>query len=107
MYVKSHSNLLPMHLQGNNRRERGRPSQSELSVEKGGAQHSERSGISSLWDDDTRRKQGTNLIARQIELENMKTRQFKAKEQVNAKNLELRQDQKVNQYLDKIHKEHF
>ena len=37
----------------------------------------------------------------------MKVRQFKAKEKVNEKNLELRQDQKMNYYLDKIHREHF
>ena len=54
-----------------------------------------------------KRRQGTSLIARQIELENAKVRQFKAKEKVNEKNLTLRQEQKMNSYLDKIHKEHF
>ena len=68
---------------------------------------SESNGIIELCDGDVRRNQGSSLIARQIELENMKARQFKAKEKVNEKNLSLRQEQKTNQYLDKIHREHF
>ena len=37
----------------------------------------------------------------------MKARQFKAKQQVNDKNVALRQEQKMNEFLDKIHREHF
>ena len=37
----------------------------------------------------------------------MKVRQLKAKQQVNEKNVELRQDAKMREMLDKIHKEHY
>lgn len=44
---------------------------------------SDSKGILDLHDQDDLRRQGQSLIARQIELENMKARQFKAKEQAN------------------------
>ena len=90
MYVQSHANLLPKHIQGQDRRIRGRPSQTELTMQRTGLNRSESNGIADLCEGDTKRKQGTSLIARQIELENMKARQFKAKEKVHDKNLALR-----------------
>ena len=68
---------------------------------------SDSNGILKLCDGDTIRKQGNSLIARQVELENMKARQFQAKQKVSEKNLHLRQEQKMNLMMDKIHREHF
>ena len=73
----------------------------------GGMTKSDSNGILDLCEGAEKRKQGTELIARQIELENMKVRQFKVKAMVNEKNMSLRQDQKMNQYLEKINREHF
>ena len=68
---------------------------------------SDSNGLIDICDEHQRRKQGSTLIARQIELENMKQRQFKAKQQASDKNLALRSEKKTNQYLDKIHREHY
>jgi len=69
---------------------KGQPSQTELASTKGGIVRSESNGILDLCEGAEKRKQGTDLIARQIELENMKVRQYKAKEVVNEKNTSLR-----------------
>ena len=72
-----------------------------------GMTQSDSLGLLELDENNQKRKQGSSLIARQIELENMRARQYKAKEKVNDKNLALRAEQKTNSYLDKIHREHF
>ena len=94
-------------MQNNPLRMKGRPSPSEQALDYNGISRSDSNGLLDLCEGDTRRKQGATLIARQIELENMKLRQFKVKEKVSEKNLALRQEKKANQYLEKIHKEHY
>jgi len=37
----------------------------------------------------------------------MRARQFKAKRAVNEKNQQIKADQKMSYYMDKIHREHF
>ena len=75
MYVKSHADLLPSHVHGNQRREKGKSSTKDLTEQNSGTmKRSDSGGIHSLFDGDHRRREGTNLIARQIELENMKVR---------------------------------
>lgn len=74
---------------------------------KAGLRRDDSNGLLDICDGDEKRKAGTSLIARQVELENMKARQFKVKEKVNEKNLNLRQERKMMQYLDKISKEQF
>mmetsp|Transcript_14856 Transcript_14856/g.18614 ORF Transcript_14856/g.18614 Transcript_14856/m.18614 type:complete len:103 (-) Transcript_14856:388-696(-) len=98
---------------GADRRMKGHPSKSALpshhKIQQTGSSlhHDQSDGILTLCDGDTMRKEGNSLIARQVELENMKVRQFKAKQQVSNKNLSLRQEQKMNVMLDKIHRENF
>ena len=100
---------MPNQMQSNPYRTRGKPSQTDLTINRTGTElgRSDSNGLIELCDGDTRRVQGTALIARQLELENMKARQFKIKEKISEKNLSLRQDAKMNSYLEKIHKEHF
>ena len=64
------------------------------------------SGLLDLFEGDHRRREGSSLIARQIELENMKVRQYRAKEKVMDANSTIRQEQKMNQYLEQINREH-
>ena len=69
---------------------KGQPNPTDLTLNKTGMHHSESNGLIDICDEHERRKQGSTLISRQIELENMKQRQFKAKQQVSEKNLALR-----------------
>ena len=96
-------------MQSNPYRQRGKLSSTDLAINKVGSEmaRSESNGLIELCDGDTKRIQGTALISRQIELENMKARQYKLKNQIHEKNTALRQDQKMNSYLEKIHREHF
>ena len=64
------------------------------------------SGLLDLFEGNDRRREGSSLIARQIELENMKVRQYRAKEKVMDANSTIRQEQKMNQYLEQINREH-
>ena len=98
-YVKSHKEMSP--LKG------ASTSPRELSPQHERGLYQSDSGILRLCDGDTVRKQGGALIARQVELENMKARQVKAKQEVSDKNINLRQEKKMNEMLEKIHKEHF
>ena len=68
--------------------------------------NSDSQGILDLSMGDVRRREGASLIARQIELENMKMRQYNAKEKVNERNVSLRQDKKMIDYLSRISQEH-
>ena len=104
--MQSHTNLLPKDVYANQSRLRGRPSQEDISMDKGGMKRAGSSGILDLFEGDHRRREGSTLIARQIELENMKVRQYRAKEKVNDTNSSIRQEQKMNQYLEKINREH-
>ena len=49
--------------------------------------HSDSNGFISLDNGDQRRKQGSSLIARQVEADNMKARQFNAVQKASEKNL--------------------
>lgn len=91
----------------NENRIRGRPSNSQMTLSKTGMTRTDSKGLMELWDKDTQRREGSSLIARQVELENMKFRQWNDKKKVHDKNQSLRQEQKMNQYLEKIHREHF
>ena len=53
---------------------KGQPSQTELASTKGGIVRSESNGILDLLEGAEKRKHGSELIARQTELENMKAR---------------------------------
>ena len=64
--------------------------------------HSDSNGFIQLEAGDERRKQGTTMIARQIEQENMKARQINAVQRASEKNLEIQSEQKMNQFLDKV-----
>ena len=64
-------------------------------------------GLIALMDGDDRRKEGTTSIARQISMENNLTQRKKQKEVKNEKVVTLKEDQKMNSYLDKIHREHY
>ena len=66
------------------------PTEKEIARNKQNLKNSDSKGILEIFDSDERRKHGKTLVARQIELENMKVRQFKAKEKVNEKNISLR-----------------
>lgn len=45
------------------------------------------------------------MIARQIELENMKARQFNSNQKASDKNLDIINEQRMNSFLDKINQE--
>jgi len=70
-----------------------------------GINHSDSNGFIQLEAGDKKRKQGTSMIARQIEHENMKARQINAHQKVSDKNLEVMNEQKMNQVLAKMNAE--
>ena len=47
-------------------------------------------GLIELCDNEVRRKEGSTIMRRQNELENMKARQYQAKQKVHDKNVALR-----------------
>ena len=61
-------------------------------MEKGGMKRADSSNLLHLFEGDHRRREGSSLIARQIELENMKVRQYRAKEKINDANSTIRQE---------------
>ena len=75
-------------------------------METGGMKRDGSSGLLDLFEGDHRRREGSSMIARQIELENMKVRQYRAKEKVNETHSSLRQEKQMNQYLEQINREH-
>ena len=67
----------------------------------------ESKGLFDLFENNDKRQQGSKLIERQIELENLKDREARAKNEAYIKQIELKQEKKVNSYLDKISREHY
>lgn len=95
-YTKNFIDVLPSEVTGSPARARGQPSKTtDMTLKR-----NDSSGLLDLFEGDHRRREGSSLIARQIELENMKTRQFRAKQKVSDKNSSIRQERKVNEYLD-------
>ena len=103
-YVRSHEQNLPRDLVNNDRRTK---MPSPINSNNVSQTNLESNRVIGLCDGDSMRKQGNSLLARQVELENMKVRQFKAKQQANDKNLELHQDAKMREMLSRIHQEHY
>ena len=67
----------------------------------------ESKGLFDLFENNDKRQQGSKLIERQIEIENLKDREARAKNEAYVKQIELKQEKKVNSYLDKISREHY
>ena len=67
--------------------------------------HSDSNGFISLERGDKQRRQGSSLIARQVEAENMKARQLNAKQRASEKSLQIQDEQRMNQYLDHMNHE--
>ena len=98
MFVKSHERMLPAAIEAQQKRIKD-PARTKMV-------RSDSGGLVALMDGDDRRKEGTTQIARQISLENKIAKKNRAKEIKNEKAMSLREDQKMNSYLEKIHREH-
>ena len=80
-------------------------SMASLTLDPPNMNHSDSNGFLVLEAGDARRKQGSSMIAHQIQVENMKARQINAHQKQSDKNLDIINEQQMNKYLDKINHE--
>ena len=98
LFVRSHERQLPAHIQAKEKRYRD-PARAALNK-------NDSKGLVAIMDGDDQRKEGMTQITRQFQNENKVTGKQRQQKELTEKAMNMREDQKMVTYLDKIHREH-